>query len=125
MIEEAIGGKGDDRLIGNSASNRLKGKKGADVLYAGTGSANLVVGGKGRDQFLINATAGAYVTVKDFNRRKDRLVFDVPLTAVAFQARAHNTEVFSNGEIIATLLGEQNFNPDRHALFIGFDAFDL
>ena len=125
VIEEAIGGKGDDRLIGNSASNRLKGKKGADVLYAGTGSANLVVGGKGRDQLLINATAGAYVTVKDFNRRKDRLVFDVPSTAVAFQARAHNTEVFSNGEIIATLLGEQNFNPDRHALFIGFDAFDL
>ena len=65
------------------------------------------------------------MTVKDFNRRKDRLVFDVPSTAVAFLARAHNTEVFSNGEIIATLLGEQNFNPDRHALFIGFDAFDL
>ena len=125
VIEEAIGGKGDDRLIGNSASNRLKGKKGADVLYAGAGSANHVMGGHGRDQFLINTTAGAYVKVKDFNRRKDHLVFDASSTAVSFEARGQDTQVVTNGEVVATLVGEQHFNPDRHALFIGFDAFDL
>ena len=37
VIENAIGGKGDDLLIGNQTGNRLKGKKGADVLYAGGG----------------------------------------------------------------------------------------
>ena len=37
VIENAIGGKGDDFLIGNQAGNRLKGRKGADVLYAGDG----------------------------------------------------------------------------------------
>ena len=125
VIEQAIGGKGDDRLIGNSASNLLKGKKGADVLYAGTGSANLVIGGHGRDQFLINTTAGAYVTVKDFNRRKDHLVFDAPSVAPTFQVSGQDTQVVANGEIVATLQGVQHFNPDRHALFIGFDAFDL
>jgi len=41
---EAVCGKGDDRLIGNSAFNVLKGRKGDDLIYAGMVSANVVVG---------------------------------------------------------------------------------
>ena len=55
VIENATGGKSDDLLIGNNASNRLKGKKGDDVLYASTGSKNRLIGGKGRDKFLIDS----------------------------------------------------------------------
>ena len=42
---EAIYGKGDDRLMGKSASNVLKGKKGDDLVYAGICSAIVFVGG--------------------------------------------------------------------------------
>ena len=86
VIEDAVGGKGDDRLIGNSASNVLKVRKGADLIYAGMGSANVVGGGKGREQFLFNTKSGVYVIVKDFNRSKDRLEFDGSESAVSFQA---------------------------------------
>ena len=41
---EAVCGKGDDRLIGNSAFNVLKGRKGDDLIYAGMVSANVIVG---------------------------------------------------------------------------------
>ena len=52
-------------------------------------------------------------------------IFDAPSVALTFQVSAQDTQVFANGEIVATLQGVQHFNPDRHALFIGFDAFDL
>jgi len=125
VIEEAVGGKGDDRLIGNSGSNVLKGRKGADLIYAGMGSANVVVGGKGRDQFLVDTNPGAYVKVKDFKRSKDQLVFDGPEMAVSFQSSKKNTDVFSDGVVVATLMGVQDFDPGRHAVFSSFDTFDL
>ena len=125
VIEEAIGGKGDDRLIGNAGSNVLKGRRGADLIYAATGSANVVVGGKGRDQFLVDTNSGAYVTVKDFKSSKDRLVFDVPEAAVSFQTSKKNTDVFRDGVPVATLMGVQDFDPDLHAVFSSFDTFDL
>ena len=78
MIENATGRKSDDLLIGNNASNRLKGKKGDDVLYASTGSKNRLIGGKGRDKFLIDSDQEAFVVVKDFNHQKDRLAFNIP-----------------------------------------------
>ena len=125
VIEEAIGGKGDDRLIGNAGSNVLKGRRGADLIYAATGSANVVVGGKGRDQFLVDTKPGAYVTVKDFKSSKDRLVFDVPEAAVSFQTSKKNTNVFRDGVRVATLMGVQDFDSDLHAVFSSFDTFDL
>ncbi|QNI81837.1 secreted protease B domain protein [Synechococcus sp. RS9907] len=63
MIENATGRKSDDLLIGNNASNRLKGKKGDDVLYASTGSKKRLIGGKGRDKFLIDSDQEAFVVV--------------------------------------------------------------
>ena len=125
VIEEAIGGKGDDRLIGNAGSNVLKGRRGADLIYAATGSANVVVGGKGRDQFLVDTNPGAYVTVKDFKSSKDRVVFDVPEAAVSFQTSKKNTDVFRDGVRVATLMGVQDFDSDLHAVFSSFDTFDL
>ena len=125
VIEEAIGGKGDDLLIGNSVSNRLNGKKGDDVLYPGPGTANQVRGGKGNDQILIHADSGAYVTVQDFDRRQDKLVFDVAAEAVSFQRKRKNTRVLVNDVLVAKLLGETQVDLDRHALFSGFDAYGL
>lgn len=49
LIERAIGGSGDDILIGNQATNRLDGGDGDDVLIGGGGSADILLGGSGID----------------------------------------------------------------------------
>jgi Ca2+-binding RTX toxin-like protein len=48
VIENAIGGSGNDTLIGNSAANRLEGGAGEDLLRGG-GGADIFVGGSGFD----------------------------------------------------------------------------
>lgn len=47
-IENAIGGDGNDRLVGNGAANHLRGGRGADTLLGGGGNDTLE-GGEGRD----------------------------------------------------------------------------
>ena len=122
VIEIAIGGKGDDLLIGNDADNRLKGKKGADVLAAGGGDGNRVTGGKGRDQFWISAQQGALVEVTDFNPRKDRLVFDVDVSAVTLDLVEGASQVLIDGRVVAQLPGVSDLDLERHALFSGFEG---
>ena len=48
VIENAIGGAGDDLLIGNTARNRLTGNDGDDALE-GSGGHDLLLGGRGVD----------------------------------------------------------------------------
>lgn len=48
LIENAIGGSGDDTLKGNVAGNRLDGRDGNDALSGGAG-ADLLLGGAGND----------------------------------------------------------------------------
>jgi serralysin len=59
MIEAAIGGDGDDSMIGNAAENMLSGNAGADTLMGGTGSDSLY-GGAGND-LLIADGLGDYI----------------------------------------------------------------
>ncbi len=49
IIENAIGGAGNDTIIGNAADNRLVGNDGADVMTGGVGSDTLI-GGAGADR---------------------------------------------------------------------------
>ncbi|WP_417676061.1 M10 family metallopeptidase [Pseudodonghicola sp.] len=51
LIENAIGGGGNDRISGNAADNRLSGGDGADRLLGATG-ADRLSGGAGRDVLL-------------------------------------------------------------------------
>ncbi|PHM28950.1 serralysin family metalloprotease [Xenorhabdus budapestensis] len=51
VIENAIGGSGDDIIVGNSADNTLKGGAGNDVIYGGLGGDHLW-GGAGKDTFV-------------------------------------------------------------------------
>ena len=125
VIEEALGGKKSDLLIGNSASNILKGRRGGDVIYAGAGVANRVVGGKGADQFLIHADPGAYVEVKDFDARNDRLVFDVSSERVTFQSTKNHTNILVDDVVAAKLADAPELDPDRHVTFSGFQLFGL
>jgi serralysin len=49
LIENALGGRGDDTLRGNDAANRLEGGAGADTLD-GRSRADTLIGGAGRDR---------------------------------------------------------------------------
>ncbi|EOG1984515.1 TPA: M10 family metallopeptidase C-terminal domain-containing protein [Proteus mirabilis] len=48
IIENAMGGKGDDTLIGNRFDNNLKGGDGNDLFYGGSGN-DVIYGEKGND----------------------------------------------------------------------------
>ncbi|MGE0531966.1 MAG: M57 family metalloprotease [Hyphomonadaceae bacterium] len=54
VIENGIGGAGNDRLTGNSASNTLTGGAGADFLDGGAG-ADRLFGGNGDDEIVYDA----------------------------------------------------------------------
>jgi hypothetical protein len=53
-FENAIGGSGDDYLVGNSSNNILIGGPGNDTLY-GFGGRDLLIGGTGADALVGNA----------------------------------------------------------------------
>lgn len=64
LIENAIGGSGNDTITGNAANNELKGGGGTDTLYGGDGSDTLwgdaggdtLDGGQGDDTFYFDLT---------------------------------------------------------------------
>ncbi|WP_162912903.1 M10 family metallopeptidase C-terminal domain-containing protein [Rhodospirillaceae bacterium SYSU D60014] len=55
-IENAFGGTGDDRIIGNDAANRLSGNAGDDVL----------IGGGGTDSFIFDSLDFGNDVIEDF-----------------------------------------------------------
>jgi len=78
VIERAIGGSGDDELIGNSESNDLQGS--AMTPYAGNGGDDVFFGGEGDDEYYggdgkntFNFDNGNNI-VWDFNTQNDTLI---------------------------------------------------
>jgi len=74
VIEHALGGEGDDTLIGNAMCNRLKGGGGDDTLR-GRAGADTLIGGDGADAFVFDALDAAD-TVRDFTHGTDTLVLE-------------------------------------------------
>ncbi|WP_413492290.1 serralysin family metalloprotease [Morganella psychrotolerans] len=76
VIENAIGGRGNDVIIGNDADNILKGNAGDDVLYGGAGQDKLW-GGTGQDIFVFSAVTDSLYAqadrIMDFSTGLDRI----------------------------------------------------
>ncbi|HDT0722468.1 TPA: M10 family metallopeptidase C-terminal domain-containing protein [Proteus mirabilis] len=51
IIEDAIGGKGHDTIIGNRVNNKIRGGDGDDIIYGGFGN-DYLYGDKGNDQLI-------------------------------------------------------------------------
>ncbi|CAI0852622.1 Serralysin precursor [Serratia quinivorans] len=56
VIENAIGGSGNDVIVGNDAANIIHGGAGNDVIYGGGGQDQLF-GGSGKDIFVFSAVS--------------------------------------------------------------------
>ncbi|NBQ87921.1 MAG: DUF4214 domain-containing protein, partial [Betaproteobacteria bacterium] len=89
VIENVIGGGGNDTLIGNAANNLLKGSWGSDTISGGAGNdtvaggegADNLTGGEGSDWFVITEDSSAATnlflgdTITDFTAGQDRIQF--------------------------------------------------
>lgn len=77
VIENAIGGSGNDKLIGNSAANTLTGGDGDDSLYGGLGC-DVLIGGAGNDRFYFDTAPGAsnWDDLRDFSHAEDSIYLD-------------------------------------------------
>ena len=86
VIEKAIGGSGNDRLIASNTGSTLSGGGGADTLTGGTGGDTLIggagvdnlAGGAGGDTFVFlvgnsPATSGQHDRITDFLSGTDRI----------------------------------------------------
>ncbi|EAA8475427.1 M10 family metallopeptidase [Salmonella enterica] len=95
-IENAIGGKGNDIIVGNDADNILKGGDGDDIIWGGGGRDELW-GGRGKDIFV-------YSEVKDspFNSPDKIMDFESHIDKVDLSffnkgENGHNFIKFVNG----------------------------
>lgn len=122
IIEHATGGAADDRLIGNQASNRLRGRQGDDVLFGGAGGNDVLIGGRGHDQFWIDAQPESFANVQDFQVRKDQLVFSNPKMDLSWERVGRDLLVRVDEIAVARLLGVSSLNWKRDAIFADFDG---
>ncbi|WP_065257879.1 serralysin family metalloprotease [Pseudomonas bananamidigenes] len=105
-IENAIGGSGNDLIIGNSAANEIKGGAGNDIIY-GAGGADKLWGGSGSDTFVFAASSdskpGAIDQILDFVSGLDK----IDLTGITKGAGLHFVSAFTGaaGDAILTTSG--------------------
>ena len=122
-IENAIGGSGNDLLIGNSAANELKGGAGNDIIW-GAGGADKLWGGAGSDIFVFAASSdskpGAIDQILDFVSGLDK----IDLTGITKGAGLHFVSAFTGaaGDAVLTSSGG---NSLLSVDFSGFGAADF
>ncbi|MDI2595286.1 serralysin family metalloprotease [Pseudomonas sp. N3-W] len=75
-LENAIGGSGNDLLIGNAVANDLQGGAGNDIIY-GAGGGDSLWGGAGADTFVYGAASDSTMTapdwIMDFTTGQDKI----------------------------------------------------
>ncbi|HEY1838514.1 MAG TPA: M10 family metallopeptidase C-terminal domain-containing protein [Rhizomicrobium sp.] len=99
LIENAIGGAGNDFLEGNSASNTLTGGAGHDSLHGLAGSdtlnggagADYLVGGRGNDTYVYGAasdsTGANFDTIRTFSVLHDKFALSFQLVGIDHAAK--------------------------------------
>ncbi|MBD8671118.1 M10 family metallopeptidase C-terminal domain-containing protein [Pseudomonas lurida] len=109
VIENAVGGSGNDLVIGNLADNVLKGGAGADIFW-GVGGANTYAYGKASDSTSLQADL-----IMDFVSGRDK----IDLSAIKREANGQLQLVGSyTGRIGDTVL---KFNRQTGRYFVGVD----
>jgi len=103
ILESAIGGSGNDLLIGNVVANTIKGGAGNDILFGG-GGADKLWGGTGSDIFVFGASFDsrpiAADQIFDFTSGMDK----IDLTGITHGSGLHFVSAFT-GAIGDAVLG--------------------
>ena len=121
IIENAVGGKSGDRLIGNQAANELRGMRGDDVLYSGGGRGDHLFGGKGKDQFWIDGAPESKVKIMDFSSQ-DRIVFNISDSDLLVKNNQRSAFITTSNGISVKLVGFPEFSVEKYALFESFET---
>ena len=95
-VENAVGGSGNDLLIGNSAVNHLFGGAGNDILYGG-GGADVLWGGEGADTFVFGAASDSTNNQPDWIMDFKSGVDKIDLSGIAGFATGAATLNFVSG----------------------------
>ncbi|MGE7957047.1 serralysin family metalloprotease [Pseudomonas sp. NPDC089530] len=112
-LESAIGGSGNDLLIGNAVANLLEGGAGNDILYGGGGGDSLW-GGAGADTFVFGAasdsTFDAPDWIMDFTSGQDKIDLSGLAPFTSGQATLNFVSGFTGhaGDAILTYYAETN-----------------
>jgi Ca2+-binding RTX toxin-like protein len=92
VIENAIGGSGDDQIIGNDVANHLIGNGGNDTLVGGAGDdfltggsgVDTLTGGAGNDTFIDTIAGLNGDTITDFSAGDKIVITDASLSTFTF-----------------------------------------
>jgi len=125
IIENAVGGAGDDIIVGNDADNTLTGGDGADTLYGGKGRDTLD-GGLGIDTMRGGANDDTYHI-----NHVDDLIIENPgegdLDTAIVTLSGYVLAPYVEQGIVSTLLGATPITLSGNSLdntLIGFDGND-
>ena len=117
IIENAIGGSGNDTLIGNSANNSVDGGPGNDIMYGGDGNDifdwdstkrtgnDTFYGGKGDDTFVLDSTGD--VVYEYLNEGTDTIWV---LFSYSIASLTNIENLYGLGTSNLTLTGNSNSN---------------
>jgi serralysin len=114
LIENAVGGSGDDVIRGNSAENRLWGSQGADRLSGGM-EHDVLIGGGGADVFVFEKGWGRD-QVKDFGGADT-----IDLSAFDFASFSAVKSLFTQTKIGVII----DFGSDDALVVAGSEIADL
>lgn len=118
LIENAIGGAGNDVLTGNIANNSLDGGAGADIINGGAG-ADILTGSSGSDTFVFEfgqSIAAAMDRISDFTINIGGVMDKIDLltagglamAAPAAFSRAANNASSAIGTLISNVFSDAN-----------------
>ncbi|WP_348748346.1 M10 family metallopeptidase C-terminal domain-containing protein [Pseudomonas rhodesiae] len=118
VIENAIGGKGNDLIIGNDVNNELNGGDGNDVIYGGKGGDRLW-GGKGADTFVYGSASESFDAGRQDQRSHDEIMdFESGNDKIDVSGmQVHNGGkpfTFKNSPVIESGEAFIDYNPDTH-----------
>jgi serralysin len=121
LIENAIGGSGDDTIVGNTAKNALtggdgddtlSGAKGNDTMDGGAGEDSLS-GGKGKDTFKFDALADSDISHSDVITDLDKKD-TIDLSAIDADSTANGDQAFTLVSSFGHHAGEAVLAYDKH-----------
>jgi Ca2+-binding RTX toxin-like protein len=112
VIENAIGGQGNDKLLGNAANNTLSGGTGNDTINGSTG-ADSMTGGYGSDTYYVDSTSDKVI---ETNATASTGGTDLVLSYLSAYTLGTNVE---NGRIVTTGAASLAGNSLNNVLYAG------